>query len=244
MTARKSDPAGETVVYIRVSHHEQVESGLSLEFQHEKAAAYGVVRDLEVDRFIVDDPASAGNLKRPGLSGLLDDVKEGRVKRIIIYKLDRLTRAMRDLSMLLDLFERHKVELASVLENLDTSTASGKLVVHMLGVVAEWERNSISERVRDAMAVKRARGEKLGGRNPYGFEADENGMLVPVPAEQETIETIMRLRDSGQRYTQIAQYLIDHEVPTKIKGAKWHVSTVRAIVKRVSQARESASQAG
>ena len=108
------------VGYIRVSTREQAESKLSLQNQQEKIEAYAVARDLKLDRIYNDAAESAKDLKRPEVTALLEDVDRGRISHVIIFKLDRLTRSVGDLSGLLQRFEKRKVALLSVQDALDT----------------------------------------------------------------------------------------------------------------------------
>src|SRR5579863_6123869 len=102
--------------------------------------------NLTYPEVIQDAGESAKSLQRPGIGNLLEQVRADRVERIVVAKLDRLTRNVRDLSDLVELFAKHGVALVSVGETLDTSTSAGRMVVNMLGVVAQWEREAIGER--------------------------------------------------------------------------------------------------
>lgn len=180
--------------YVRVSTAGQAESGLSIEAQRSKIEAYCGLYDLELVEIIVDAGESAKSLKRPGIDQLLSAVAAGSLDGVVVAKLDRLTRSMRDLHRLLEeVFS--KVELHSVAEKVDTSSAAGRLVLNVLMSVAEWEREAIGERTATALKAKKARGEKVG-RAPYGFRW-EAGELVSDEAEQKTVAVIKELRSRG-----------------------------------------------
>ena len=192
--------------YIRVSSEEQTESGLSIEAQEAKIRAYCTLHDLELDRILRDDQ-SAKNLKRPAIQELLGLVRARKAGAVLVVgKLDRLTRSVRDLCELIDTFARAKLELASVAEQLNTATAAGRMVVHMLGVIAQWERETIGERTSDAMAVKRARGERVSRHPPYGWR-HEGTALVSDSQEQKGITLAVELRRRGASYGEIAERL-------------------------------------
>jgi len=111
------------------------------------------------DHFSANRPKS---LNRPGVTRLLAMVEEGKVKAVIVAKLERLTRIVKDLCELLERFERRGVALVSVAESLDTGSAAGRLVLNIMAAVWQWEREAIGERTRDAMRHKRSQGERVG----------------------------------------------------------------------------------
>src|ERR1035438_9937124 len=117
-----------TIGYIRVSTDRQAEQGVSLEAQDAKVRAMATVQGAKLDEVIVDGGESAKSLNRPGLQRLLSLVKTGKVRAVIIAKLDRLTRSVKDLCDLLELFDKKNVALVSVAESLDTASAAGRLV--------------------------------------------------------------------------------------------------------------------
>jgi site-specific DNA recombinase len=117
---------------------------------------------------VTDAGESAKTLRRPGMAKVLADVRHGVISRVVVFKLDRITRSTRDLADLIELFGDSNTSLVSVSESLDTETASGRLVVNMLGVVAQWEREAIGERTAEALAHKRRNGF-VYGRTPFGF---------------------------------------------------------------------------
>jgi site-specific DNA recombinase len=114
-----------TVGYARVSTDKQAERGISLEAQEAKIRAMATVQGAELIEVIVDGGESAKSLNRPGLQKLMALANSGRVQAVIVAKLDRLTRSVKDLCGLLDLFENRKVALISVAEALDTGSAAG-----------------------------------------------------------------------------------------------------------------------
>ena len=153
------------IVYIRVSTEEQGKSGLGLEAQRQKALAYCQLHDHEVVAVVEDAGASGKSLNRPGMQRVLQAVDHGEVEVVVVAKLDRATRSVRDLGELLERFNRSKVALASVSEHLDTSTAAGKAFLDMLGVFAEFETNIRKERQLEGIAKAKAAGV-YKGRKP------------------------------------------------------------------------------
>src|ERR1039457_2781356 len=137
--------------YVRVSTEKQADFGVSLEAQSEKVRAMAVVQGAELADVIIDAGESAKSLNRPGMARLLALVDGGTVDTVIIAKLDRLTRSVADLAVLLKRFERRGVSLVSVADALDTRSAAGRLVLNIMVSVSQWEREAIGERTRDAM---------------------------------------------------------------------------------------------
>jgi DNA invertase Pin-like site-specific DNA recombinase len=165
-TTARTEP-GRAIGYVRVSTDKQAGQGISLEAQEARIRAMAAVQAVELLDVIVDSGASAATLKRPGLATLLAHVEARRIDRVIVAKLDRLTRSVRDLAKLLERFERRGVSLISVSESLDTSTAAGRLVLNVMMSVAQWEREAIGERTKDALRHKRLTGERVG-TVPFG----------------------------------------------------------------------------
>jgi site-specific DNA recombinase len=131
--------------YVRVSTDKQADRGVSLEAQAEKVRAMGVVQGAELLEIIVDAGESAKSLNRPGMARLLAMVDARAVDAVIIAKLDRFTRSVKDLAELLERFNRRGVSLVSVAESLDTATAGGRLVINVMTAVSQWEREAISD---------------------------------------------------------------------------------------------------
>ena len=163
--------------YVRVSTDRQAEQGVSLEAQEAKIRAMATVQGTELLDVIVDGGESAKSLTRPGVERLLALINAGKVDAVIIAKLDRLTRSVKDLGSLLELLEKRKVALISVAESLDTGSAAGRLVITIMAAVSQWEREAIGERTRDALRHKRAQGERTGNV-PYGFRLAADGRHV------------------------------------------------------------------
>jgi site-specific DNA recombinase len=181
--------------YVRVSTDKQADRGVSLDAQMEKIRAMAVVHGTELVDIIVDGGESAKNLNRPGMARLLALVNEGEVNTVIIAKLDRLTRSVKDLAELLERFQRRGVSLVSVAESLDTGSAAGRLVINIMTAVSQWEREAIGERTRDAMSHKRSNGERVGNI-AYGYRLAADGQrLEPDPHEQAVLSAIRELRE-------------------------------------------------
>ncbi len=176
----KADPR-RAIGYVRVSTRDQADHGHSLEAQRAKIEAYAVLHDLELSEVIIDDGQSAKSLDRPGMAKLLALIRKRQTDCVVIAKLDRITRSVRDLGELVELFQRSGVEFASVADNIDTSTAAGRLVLNVMASVAQWEREAIGERTAEAMAHMRTNGRRISRHAPYGFRHTDDGGLADDP---------------------------------------------------------------
>lgn len=213
--------------YIRVSTQDQAEGGVSLAAQRDKLEQYANLFDLELVGIVEDAGASAKTLQRPGLQQALAALKAGEAEGLLVAKLDRLTRSVKDLGALLDSHFRTEFSLLSVADKIDTSTAAGRLVLNVLASVSEWEREAIGERTSVALRHKQSRGEHVGSP-ALGFDM-ESGMLVRNEEEALVVDRILQLRAEGLTYQQVADTLTDEGHPTK-RGGAWYPATVRNYV--------------
>ena len=189
------------IAYIRVSTSQQAEQGFSLLAQQEKVNAYASLYDLDIIETVVEQ-ASAKNLKRDGLQGALSAIKAGTAEALIVVKLDRLTRSVADLGYLVETYFS-KAGLLSVSEQIDTRSASGRLVLNVLASVSQWEREAIGERTTAVKQSMKANGLYCGGLVPYG-KMLVSGELVSNPNEQAIIDRAKALRSEGHSLRTIA----------------------------------------
>lgn len=214
--------------YVRVSTEEQATQGVSLDAQTEKVKAYASLYDIELVEIITDAGVSAKSLERPGLSKALGMLESGEAEALVIVKLDRLTRSVRDLDYLLEKYFADKFSLMSVQEQVDTRTASGRLVLNVLMSVAQWERETIGERTSQALQHKKANGEHIGG---VGFGYQVTGKALAKSKEHQTVTAIVEMRGQGMTLTAIANRLNAEEIKTA-RGGQWYAKTVSNIINR------------
>jgi site-specific DNA recombinase len=223
--------------YCRCSTDGQADEGVTLEAQQEKLKQYAALFSLELVSLHVDAGISAKTLKRPGLQAALDDLKQSRADGIVVVKLDRLTRSVRDLGHLVDeYFADGRWALLSVNEQIDTRSAAGRLMLHILGSVSQWEREACGERTRDALGHLRAQGVRLGGSalgwtRGADLDADGRRVLVDLNEEQDTVSRIVVLRRQGRTLRQIAAILSNEDRKTK-RGGRWQPQTIANVLAR------------
>lgn len=210
--------------YVRVSTDKQAEKGVSLEAQAEKIRAMAVVQGVELLDILIDAGESAKSLDRPGMARLQAMVDAREVQVVIIAKLDRLTRSVKDLGELLERFQKKGVSLVSVAESLDTGSAAGRLVINIMVSVSQWEREAIGERTTTALRHKKAH-QKVYNHVPYGFQR-EGDTLVADTAEQAIVTRVKLCRANGWTLDKIAETLNAEGIATKRAGGKWYARTV------------------
>lgn len=208
-----------TIGYIRVSSDEQAHKGISLEAQRAKITAWAAMHDREAPQIIEDAGYSAKSLERPGAERLLEMIRTKQVHTVVIAKLDRLTRSIRDLCDLVDLCRSSNCDIVSIAETIDSQTAAGRMIVNILGVIAQWERETIAERTSTALQHLKANGRRAGNI-PYGFSSGPDKRLVPCPEEQRIIDAIRAYRAAGLTYREIAARLNADGYRTR-RGGKW-----------------------
>lgn len=215
------------IIYTRVSTTGQAMEGVSLEAQLTKAKAWAEANGYCVGGTYSDAGISgkrAGN--RPGLQDALREVCAERGNVLIVYSLSRLARSTKDAISIAEQIEKAGADLVSLTERIDTTSAAGKMVFRMLAVLAEFERDLVSERTKAALAYKSAKGERIG-QIPCGYKLASDGVsLVEDEDEQATIADIRVMKATGLSWREIAEMLNARGVTTK-KGRAWTWQTAR-----------------
>lgn len=189
-----------TIAYCRVSTEEQASEGYSIEGQAEKLRAYASLRDLGPVTVIEDGGQSGKNTDRPGLQRLLKAVAEGHVSTVLVWKLDRLSRNLGDLILLADTFLRSDVSLYSFTEQLDLSSATGRMFYNILGAFAQFYREQLIENVRMGMGQAVRQGKWIN-RPKTGYYLID-GDLIPNEDAPRVLR-IFGLRAEGKSYREI-----------------------------------------
>jgi DNA invertase Pin-like site-specific DNA recombinase len=222
-----------TIAYLRVSTDKQADAGVSLDAQRAKVLSYASLYELDLVDIIVDAAQSAKTLDRPGLQDSLSALRSGRADAILVVKLDRLTRSVRDLGLLVEqYFSSGKWALMSVSEQIDTRSAAGRLVLNVLASVAQWEREATGERTSAALQHKRHKGEYTGGRAPYGHRLRIDGMTLDEdPAEKAALAAAHKARNAGLSLRAIAAE-IDRRGFVSRTGQAFGPAQIRRMVAR------------
>jgi site-specific DNA recombinase len=193
-------------VYIRVSTEEQAREGYSIGAQRDRITKFIESQGWEISDFYIDEGFSAKNLDRPAMQRLIKDANSNKFDVVVFYKLDRLVRSVTDLHELLQIFESHNIAIRSVSEIFDTTTAIGRLFITMVAAMAQWERETIAERVVEGMTKKALTGERNGGKPPFGYTV-QDGELVVNPKEAKIVKEMFRMYINGSGIREIVLYI-------------------------------------
>jgi DNA invertase Pin-like site-specific DNA recombinase len=202
--------------YLRVSTDEQADSGAGLAAQQEQLRRAFEYEGWALVELIRDEGASGKDLQRDGLRRALGMIAAGEADGLVVAKLDRLTRSVVDFGDLLEWFELADATFVALDLRLDTSMPTGAMVAHVLVVVAEWERRTIGQRTKDAMAAKRAAGETTG--------------LPSILDNPDLVARIRELQADGLSRTAIAERLTREGWPTVRGGAEWRPSALQVVL--------------
>lgn len=210
---------GDSVIgYTRVSTEEQGTQGVGLTAQQAAIKAECTRRGWKLLR-IEQDTLSAKTMKRPGLQAALEACRSGEVNGIVAAKLDRLSRSILDFAGLLEEARKRDFNIVALDLGLDLSTPQGELVANVIASVAQWERRIIGQRTKEALAVKKAQGVRIG-RPP----------TLPMTVGRR----IQRERSKGKSFAAIADSLNRAGIPTSQGGRAWYPATVRSVLRRLS----------
>lgn len=220
------------LAYTRVSTEEQSTSGLGLADQRRAIASKADARGWQLE-WIEDAGFSARNMRRPGIGRALEQLQAGDAQVLVVAKLDRVSRSVSDFAQLLDTASRQGWSFVALDVDVDTTTAMGEMIATVMAAMAQWERRIIGERTAAALAMKRAQGARLG---------------APVVLPETIRARIGAERAAGRSLGAIARSLNADGVATARGGARWHASTVSAVLRSIdhdletSRAREQAAR--
>ena len=184
MKRSKSKPKPTKKIRCAIYTRKSCEEGLELEFnsldaQRETGEAYIASQKSEgwvcLPTRYDDGGFSGGDMDRPALQRLLEDIQAGKVDCVVIYKLDRLSRSLLDFARIMEIFDEHEVSFVSVTQQFSTATSMGRLMLNILLSFAQFEREIIGERIRDKIAAQRRKGKWAGGIPVLGYDVDRSG---------------------------------------------------------------------
>ncbi len=222
-----SDKGQVAIGYIRVSTDLQASQGTSLSAQEALIRSWAGPKSLEPEIY-TDEGLSGATAARPGLQAALDAACSQSCP-LVVYSLSRLARSTKDAINIAERLDKAGADLVSLSESIDTTSAAGKMVFRMLAVLAEFERDLVSERTRAALAHKKARGERVSHEPAYGWRLEGDRVVVDVD-EQRAVALIRRLSASGETPGAICRALSAHGHHPR--GKRWHPETVRRILSR------------
>jgi len=221
-------------IYTRKSTEEGLEQAFnSLDAQREAAETYIASQKTMGWRLIPthydDGGFSGGNTNRPALQRLLDDIRNGKVDVVVVYKIDRLSRSLYDFAELSKMFDRYGVAFSSVTQEVNTTTSSGRMMLNNLVNFAQYEREVISERIRDKMAASRKKGKWVGGSVPFGYMPVEK-RLVENPKEARIVRWMYKQYEKMYSVKTIADNLNKKNMLFR-NGKNWNVKHVYRILR-------------
>lgn len=196
----------------------------------------------------IDRGYSGKNTNRPAFEKMLGDIKLGRISKVIVYKLDRISRSVSDFANLMDVFSKYGVEFVSSTEHFDTSTPIGRAMLNICIVFAQLERETIQTRISDAYRMRARRGFYMGGRVPYGFSIKSTSIdgittseYEPVAEEADQIRLIFSLYLSHKlSLSKIVEYFVENGIEHKRSG-HWSTSLIGEILRNPIYVRSDAS---
>jgi DNA invertase Pin-like site-specific DNA recombinase len=214
-TTKRSAVSTTVIGYLRVSTDEQADSGAGIEAQRTAILAEAQRRGWSEVRFFEDAGYSGKDTRRPGLRLALEILARRDASGLVVSKMDRLSRSLMDFTTIMSVAQKEGWSLIALDCPVDPSTPAGEAMVSIMATFSQLERRLIAQRTREALAVKKAQGVKLG--RPRTLSAD-------------VIGRILNARKTGKSFRAIAEDLNADRVPTAQGGRAWHASTVRAVV--------------
>ena len=214
-------------VYIRVSTEDQAREGFSLGEQEEKLLQLCKFKGLDVYKVYKDAGISAKDMEhRPQFQEMLKDMKEGKLNYVVAYKLDRITRSVRDLEELISVLEQYNCFLLCDRDDVNTSTANGRFFVRMLTVLSQLEIEIVSERTKFGLngAIKSGH---IPGQRPFGYKSAEDKRMVIDNATRPYVEKIFDMYLEGKSFQQIANYFKENNIYPK---KNWNDTTIQKII--------------
>ena len=186
----------------------------------------------------MDKGFSGKDTNRPGFEKMMNDIRAGNIKRVIVYKLDRISRSILDFANMMEIFQKYHVEFVSSTEKFDTSTPIGRAMLNICIVFAQLERETIQKRVTDAYYARCKRGFYMGGRIPYGYRLTNTvidnistSMYEEVPEESEQLKLIYSMyADTDNSLGDIVRYLNEHQIKN-LRGANWNTARISEMLR-------------
>ena len=216
-------------IYVRVSTQEQAREGHSLQEQEDRLRAFCTAKGWNIVRVYVDGGFSGANIERPELKRMLKDIDDGKIKTVLVYKLDRLSRSQKDtLHLIEEVFMKKGIDFVSMNENLDTSTPYGRAMIGILSAFAQLEREQIRERMEMGRAGRAKEGRFHGGGfNPIGYDYIDDDLIINE-YEKMQIRKIYDMYVNEHQPVHAIKTALNEAGYTHTNGTKWTDTTVRS----------------
>lgn len=225
--------------YICLNTMSQQPKNLGLKEQEQIIRDHIAANDWElVEMYRELTDSNSGQNQQPQLLQIIEESGNGKFDALIVARLDRLTRNIRQLNTLISqVCIKNGVELISIDEGLDTREDKGELAIRIIDIITKWDTKRISDRTREIIARKRAKGERVG-HAPFGFTYYKK-KLIAVENELKTVSLITDQRDQGLSYHKIAKYLNERKITSK-RGGIWYAETVKTVYQNAKAKRHRA----
>lgn len=217
-------------IYVRVSSEERAKEGYSIPAQTRKLESYCDSQNWKERTLYVDPGHSAKDMNRPKFQKLRKDITDGKIDILLVYRLDRMTRSVQDLFEILNFLEENDCGFRSSTENYDTTTAMGRMFIGIVGLLAQWERENLGERVKMGMFEKIVEKGEASGIQPYGYKI-ENKLRVIDKSESEVVKLIIELYKKYRSALSVAQELNKLKIPTRNRKRGWSHQAVRQVLR-------------
>jgi len=223
-----------TAIYVRVSTEDQAQEGFSIRAQIDKLKAYAQIKGWDIYDIYIDEGISGKNIvDRPAMNRLIDDINDGKVNNVLVFKIDRLTRNTKNLIELVELFEENNCAFNSLTESVDTDTPSGRMFLKIIGIFAEFERENLVSRLKLGFERKVKEGYTLANYSiSYGYykEAGQKVQTI-LPEEAKIVKDIFSMYvEQNMSMSGIARTLNVRRIPTKRNAKTWDTNTIKVLL--------------
>lgn len=223
-----------TGIYVRVSTDEQAQEGFSIRGQTEKLKSYAMLKEWDIYDIYSDEGISGKNIvDRPAINRLIDDINEGKVNNVLVFKVDRLTRSTKNLIELVELFEEKGCVFNSLTESIDTDTPSGRMFLKIIGIFAEFERENLISRLKLGFERKVKEGYTLATNSvSYGYDRPKGQKIQSInPDEAKVVKEIFNMFvNENMSRCGIASNLNNRKIQCKQSGATWDATKIKDIL--------------
>ena len=223
-----------TGIYVRVSTEEQATEGFSIRGQTEKLKAYALIKEWDIYDIYTDEGISGKNIvDRPDINRLIEDIENGNVNNVLVFKVDRLTRSIKDLMDLVEVFDEYNCAFNSLTESIDTTTPSGRMFLKIIGIFAEFERENIAERKRLGCERKVKEGFTLANYSlSYGYDKKAGQKVQTVnPDEAKIVKEMFDMYvNENSSMSGIARDLNTRKIKSKRGRIMWDANAIRNVL--------------